>query len=827
MHAHFRAVFDISPIGIARMSADGRMLEPNAALELLLGRRADELAGVGLAELLHADDRDEVRAGFAALRAGTLASYDREHRCLDAEGEPVRCRVTVGAVEDEVLVTIQELDADRTTERLARIVDTQHDIVGEGLDLPAVTRLLVERTCELTAADGAIILLLEGEKLALKAASGVDEPHIQLAERLTPRVIAEATAVLVDEPGGSAVSVPLFRGRETVGTLTAFTNPGAAALTHLDRRTIELLGVMLSSAVDRAAELEALTRFETIYRDSPIGIGVLSLDGRLVDTNASMREITGFSAEELASMSVADYTHPDHVEEMVARYRGMLRGEHDSYRAETQIYDKQGGIVWTDHALSIVREPDGKPRFAVLMAQDITRRKEAEAELVRQAELNEHQALHDALTDLPNRTLFRERIEHAIRGAERDGRPLAVLMMDLDRFKEVNDSLGHGAGDTLLQVLAERLQGVLRTVDTVARLGGDEFGLLLHDATGEDIRPVVERILEVVQDPIVVNGLPLAIEASIGIAVYPDHGVDFDTLVQHADVAMYRAKQQTSGFAFFDEAVERHDPLRLTLVAELRRAISNRELELFYQPKASLATGDVTSVEALLRWHHPERGLVEPDEFIPLAQQTSLMGPLTLYVVDEALRQCAAWQRQGFRLSVAVNLSARNLLDLDFPEQVRCLLVKWKVDPALLRFEITESTMQADPARTKVVLERLSGMGLRLSIDDFGTGYSSLAYLKRLPVDEIKIDRSFVLNMETDAEDAAIVRSTIDLGRNLGLQVVAEGVETEAAWNRLESLGCTTAQGYFLTRPVAAPELLEWLRGYIGVDDAPGSAEAA
>jgi len=282
-------------------------------------------------------------------------------------------------------------------------------------------------------------------------------------------------------------------------------------------------------------------------------------------------------------------------------------------------------------------------------------------------------------------------------------------------------------------------------------------------------------------------------------------------LLRCADGAMYHAKDEKSGWAFYDSSRITHGTARLTLVGELRRALDQRELVLYYQPQAILENGEVRVVEALLRWQHPERGLVPPDEFIPLAQQTGLIKPLTVYVIDEALRQCRAWLDDGLQLMIAVNISARNLVDAGFPGQVAGLLERWEISPDLLEFEITESAMLTDPGRTKLILEQLSGMGIRLSIDDFGTGYSSLAYLKRLPVSEIKVDRSFVMSMDQDEDDATIVRSTIDLGRNLGLDVVAEGVENEQVWKRLRQLGCTVAQGYYLSRPVPAPELQAWL----------------
>jgi diguanylate cyclase len=303
------------------------------------------------------------------------------------------------------------------------------------------------------------------------------------------------------------------------------------------------------------------------------------------------------------------------------------------------------------------------------------------------------------------------------------------------------------------------------------------------------------------------------VEASIGIALFPDDGVDVDTLLRAADVAMYTAKEEKSGFEFFDGNTHQLDLARLTLVGELRRALENGELVLHYQPQAMLRGGEVHSVEALLRWNHPERGLIGPGEFVPLAQQTGLIKPLTLHVIGEALRQCRTWREQGLALAIAVNVSTRNLLDLEFPAHVQGLLEAWELDAAVLHFEITEDAVLTDPMRTRLILEKLAATGIRLAIDDFGTGYSSLAYLKRLPIRKIKIDRSFVTGMETDEDDATIVRSTIDLGRNLGLEVVAEGVETEAVWNRLRELGCTLAQGYFLSRPLAPDALREWLLG--------------
>jgi diguanylate cyclase (GGDEF)-like protein len=428
-----------------------------------------------------------------------------------------------------------------------------------------------------------------------------------------------------------------------------------------------------------------------------------------------------------------------------------------------------------------------------------------------QAAASRHQALHDALTGLPNRILFHDRLEQALRHAEREREPLAVLMVDLDRFKEVNDTLGHGNGDLLLQQVGPRLRAALRARDTIARMGGDEFAVLLPGTDVAGSRQVAAALHEALEEPFALEGVTVESEASVGIAHYPEHGADAETLLQRADVAMYIAKEQRSGYALYAPESDPYDPNRLALVGELRRAISEDELLLHYQPKIDLRTNQVSGVEALVRWLHPVRGLLAPMEFVPLAEHTALMRPLTLWVLERALAQCRAWREEGLELRVAVNLAVPSLLDAQLADDVARLLAKHAVPARLLELEITESSIMTDPQRAIAKLEELSAMGVRLAIDDFGTGYSSLAYLRSLPVDELKIDKSFVMNMQASADDSVIVRSTIDLGRNLGLAIVAEGVESEDALAQLQDLGCDEAQGFFMSRPISAEALTAWL----------------
>ena len=424
-----------------------------------------------------------------------------------------------------------------------------------------------------------------------------------------------------------------------------------------------------------------------------------------------------------------------------------------------------------------------------------------------------HDSMHDALTGLPNRTLLADRLSQALRAARRDGTTAALLLIDLDRFKEINDTFGHHCGDLLLTQVGPRLTAALREVDTVARLGGDEFAVLLPDITDVSAAiGVADKLRAALESPFHiegfdvegfdVEGLDLDVEASVGVVLSGEHGADATTLQQRADIAMYVAKSQNLGVFAYDPAVDGHSPAKLALLGDLRRALDRNELVLHYQPKVSISTGDVIGAEALVRWQHPDRGLVPPDDFIPLAEHTGLIGPLTRYVLDGALGQIRAWADAGRPLQVAVNLSARNLLDERLPAMVAELLTVHGVPAALLELEVTESALMTEPGRAQRLLERLARLGVAISVDDFGAGYTSLGQLKDLPVRELKVDRSFVTTMTQDRSNALIVHSVVDLGHNLGLTIVAEGVETAQALTALAGVGCDVAQGYHLARPM-------------------------
>jgi diguanylate cyclase (GGDEF)-like protein len=422
-------------------------------------------------------------------------------------------------------------------------------------------------------------------------------------------------------------------------------------------------------------------------------------------------------------------------------------------------------------------------------------------------------AYEDGLTGLPNRAMFNEQLDQAVRTAKRAATPLGVLLFDMDRFKAINDTLGHPVGDQALREVASRVRRVLRDSDIVARLGGDEFGVLLATG-GAELAPkvVAQKIQKALEAPLVIDGQPMDITASIGIARFPEHGEDAASLLRAADVAMYEAKRAKSGFSIYDPSHDERRQEFLTLLGELRHAVEAGELVLHYQPKMALPECRMTSVEALVRWRHPQRGFIEPSAFIPFAEQTGYIGAITRWVVGAAIEQCGAWEKAGLHIRMCVNVSARDLQQGEILVQyVSAALQSAKLAAGMLSLEITESALMEDPASAQSTLRKLRELGIATSIDDYGTGYSSLAYIKQLAVTELKIDRAFVSGMEADRSNAAIVRSTIELGHNLGLTVVAEGVETDHELAELRRFGCDAAQGFYFARPMPAEALEKWL----------------
>jgi diguanylate cyclase (GGDEF)-like protein/PAS domain S-box-containing protein len=517
--------------------------------------------------------------------------------------------------------------------------------------------------------------------------------------------------------------------------------------------------------------------------------------------------MTGFSPGEwLAEPDMwVRRLHPEDRERVLRQFRDACVAN-GRFACEYRVLDREGRVVWWRDEGRVLPDPAGKARFVRGFVLDITEQRMAEESLRRLR-------LYDQLTGLPNRMMLLNRLGRALVDSARTTRPLALLILALDRFKDVSNTLGHHNGDLIVRDLAARLGDALGDGDRVARLRGDEFGVLLPDADGAFARQVGERILKSLEKPFVVQRLPIEVGASVGIAVAPEHATEAEGLLRRADAAMEAARRLGSGSSVvYSNDCEPHDPARLALLSELRRALENNELALHYQPKVDLKTRTIVGAEALLRWTHSRRGFVSPAEFVPLAEQTGLIRPLTKWVLDRATGESCAWARAGRRLPVAVNISARSLQDERIVDDIEEALLTHDVRGDRLQIEVTEHALMNDAGRAADVLTSLTSRGVAVSIDDFGTGYHSLGLLRRLPVHELKIDKSFVIGMAGEtSEDTAIVRSTADLAHNLGLSVVAEGVEDQWTLDLLGSFGCDQAQGYHIAKPMPSPHFVSWL----------------
>jgi diguanylate cyclase (GGDEF)-like protein/PAS domain S-box-containing protein len=544
---------------------------------------------------------------------------------------------------------------------------------------------------------------------------------------------------------------------------------------------------------------EAEERFHSAFENAPIGMSLVDLDGRFIQVNRAFSDITGYDGAELLGKSSQSITHSEDLESDLQHLRRMVAGEIDHYQIETRFLHSAGHPVWTRVSRSLVHGHGGEPLHLVSQVEDITQRKQSDLMLT-------HMALHDSLTGLPNRTLALDRLSLALARTERHPFSVAVLFLDLDRFKVINDSLGHNLGDQLLVAVAARLREAVRPSDTVARIGGDEFVVVCEDITGvEDAARIAERIADALARPFDLSAEEVFLATSVGIALSSGPADTPENLLRDADAAMYRAKEGgRNRYEVFDSSMRVRAVERLDMERALRRALERSEFRLFYQPVVEISTETVVGVEALLRWDHPERGLLRPAEFISLAEETGLILPIGKWALQEACRQEQIW-REGnpdrAPLTIAVNLSARQLAQPDVAEMVAGVLASTATDPAHVWLEITESILTGDTEATVAALRALKALGVRLSVDDFGTGYSSLLYLKNFPVDTLKVDQSFVSGLGRDSEDSAIVAGVVGLAQTLGLTAIAEGVETEGQLSALRSLGCDLAQGYLFGRP--------------------------
>ncbi|HLQ25864.1 MAG TPA: EAL domain-containing protein, partial [Acidiferrobacterales bacterium] len=572
-------------------------------------------------------------------------------------------------------------------------------------------------------------------------------------------------------------------------------------------------GLMVALARQRRAS-DSLARSEARVRASfnqaSVGITETALDGRFLQVNQKLCNMLGYSEQELLARSFIDITHPDdRVASNEFRER-LFANQTESFAAEmeTRYLCKDGSAICVLVTTAFVRDAGRNPNYCVSMIQDITERKELQERLL-------HQANYDSLTQLPNRGLYYDRLKQALSQAQRRKGTVGVLFIDLDRFKNVNDTLGHELGDQLLKQVSGRLAQCIRAGDTVGRLGGDEFAIILSEiAKAQDSGLVAQKVIDALAKPFKLDGTEVFVTASIGIATYPDDSKDGGTLVKNADAAMLRAKGLgKNNYQFYTAEMNVRAVERLRLETDLRRALARKEFLLHFQPKASLASGEIIGCEALLRWQHPDKGIVPPGEFIPLLEDSGLIVPVGEWVIHAACEQIRAWQQAGVApVPIAVNLSPKQFQHRDICAVVDKALNEYAVDARFLEVEITEGTAMQNAEDTIVTLRELKAQGVQIAIDDFGTGYSSLSYLKRFPIDFLKLDRSFVTGLPDQADDASITLAVITMAHSLNLKVIAEGVETKEQLAFLASNGCDEMQGYYFSRPLPAPECTQFLR---------------
>jgi diguanylate cyclase (GGDEF)-like protein/PAS domain S-box-containing protein len=545
----------------------------------------------------------------------------------------------------------------------------------------------------------------------------------------------------------------------------------------------------------RAAEI----RFDIGFEQAGIGAGILGLDGIPIRVNAAVCDFLGRPEELLVGRSWLEYFHPDELSLREA-VRARVSAGHDNFAEERRFVRPDGTVVSGSLHITLVRDESGVPEYYLAQLQDITERKHMEENLA-------HQALHDALTGLPNRVLLDDRLAYCLADNRRRGSQLGVIFLDLDHFKVVNDSLGHKAGDELLRLVADRITAMIRPSDTVARFGGDEFVIVCQDTSAGETEAIAERVLAAVREGREISDREVTVTASLGVAIAVEQATP-ESVLRDADAAMYLAKARgRNRVELFDEALRSKGERRMATAAALRRALERGELTVHYQPIVDLSSGSLVSAEALLRWEHPGRGLINPDEFIPLAEESGLIVPIGAWVLEQACRQLGGWQRHEPSMSVAVNLSVSQMVAPDVAAMVGEVLERSGISPSTVCLELTESVFMEDVDYFGKTLAGLKALGVRLSIDDFGTGYSSLSYLKRYPVDEVKIDRAFVAEIGTDTHHSALVATILAMADALQLGVTAEGVETGDQLAVLTKLQCRRAQGYYFARPMPAADM--------------------
>lgn len=811
--ARLQAAFRAAPLPIMVSGVDGNIELWNPACERVLGWTAAESLGKPN-PLIPLDGPKNRHALFdASLAGGSIIGAEIQRR--DKSGTPLDLLVSVAPFTDPVGVVTGvvalgiDISEQKQAEARLRASEERFHAIFEHAPVGINVTDASGRYCQTNAAFQRM-LGYTGDELATRTFRDVTH-H----EDVTPD-----TCRYDDMLAGNVTSYVLEKRYVRKDGEFVWVRISVSNLHRSDGQCLVAgdesrgFGIAVVEDITESKRAEhALAASEQRYRGvveaSLDGILMTDLHGTITFANRQMAELLALSSpDDLVGRQTLDFLARDDRASALAEMRKIVtRGSAANVRFA--LTRANGTAFPCEMSASVVSGADGQPAAVTAVIRDMTEQQAYEEQLRRQA-------LHDALTDLPNRTLFNDRLHQALLSARRSENPCTLLLADLDRFKDVNDTLGHGVGDELLQQVGLRLRAVLREADTVARLGGDEFAILLPGTDEAGAVRVVDTLLDTFGEPFMVDGQTFYQGLSIGIALFPEHGEDVATLLRRADVAMYAAKR-TGGahYSVYQAASDPHSERRLALMAGLREAIDQGQLTLYFQPKVSLRTGHAEQVEALVRWIHPRFGFIPPDQFIALAEHTGLIKPMANWVLNEALRQMSCWRAAGHQVSIAVNLSAHNLQDRGMVSSIASLLGRWKVPARALGIEITESALMANPDHAMETLTALHDMGVSIAIDDFGTGYSSLAYLQRLPANEVKIDRTFVAGMCTPSSgSSSIVRSVVDLGHTLDLQVVAEGVESQQALDILGIMGCDIVQGYYLGRPMPASEYIAWLASW-------------
>lgn len=648
---------------------------------------------------------------------------------------------------------------------------------------------------------------------SMVAALDRQEWDLIICDYVMPHFSGPAALILYNERG---LDIPFIIVSGKIGEETAVEAMKAGAYDYILKDNLIRLCPVVERELREAWVRKKSRKLEEAFKASEkkywslvnnalIGIYQGNLKGEIFYANNAMARIFEFeSPQEMVSSGIlAGYKNPKDGERLIENLRGTGR----VVNFELEVVTKKG----KKKTLLISATLDGEILSGMVV--DISERKQMEGALKNSEEKLRRLAYYDSLTDLPNRAMFFECVNEAISAAKDKNYSLALLIISLDRFEEINNTFGYNNGGMILKGIGPRLSSVLKEADliTIASLRGNKFGVLLKGIDVAASINAANKIVKRLEEPFYLENLPIHVSPIIGIALFPGHGEDADILIRRADIAMNGAKKMETNFSLYSPSYDQYSPQYLALMADLRTAINTSQLFLVYQPKIDLRSGRAIGVEALVRWQHPKSGVIPPEQFISLAEHTGIIRQLTFWVLKEALRQFKGWHPGGLEMSIAVNLSVRDLHEYQLIGQIEGLLSTLGIEPARLRLEITESKIMTDPKRAMEIITSLTSMGIHFSIDDFGTGYSSLSYLKRLPADEIKIDKSFVMDMIQDKDDAMIVHSTIELAHNLGLKVTAEGVEDQETLERLALLHCDAAQGYFISRPISAPELKVWL----------------